>query len=106
MGAGGEIAGTPGVFWALLFLRGDRLPAGEQVKIALKVTGSGELTLSAVGPGGATVEPVSFDSHDGSTWTRPGDEWGSYWAFPTAGCWTLRAERTDGTRGAVTLRAG
>ncbi|WP_406040960.1 hypothetical protein OG799_33050 [Micromonospora sp. NBC_00898] len=106
MAAGGEVAGTPGVFWALLFLQGARLPAGGPVKIALRVTGSGELTLTAVGPGGVTVEPESFDSHDGSTWVRPGDEWGSYWVFPTAGCWTLRAERTDGTRGALTLRAG
>ncbi|WP_319463921.1 hypothetical protein [Micromonospora sp. RTP1Z1] len=106
MAAGGEVAGTPGVFWTLLFLHDGRLPAGEQVKIALKVTGSGELTLRAVGPGGVTVEPRSFDHHGGSTWARPGDEWGSYWVFPTPGCWTIQADRADGTRGAVTLRAG
>ncbi|WP_089012613.1 hypothetical protein [Micromonospora inositola] len=106
MGSGGEVAGTPGVFWGLLFLGGERLPAGEPVKIALRVTGSGELTLRAVGPDGATVDPQSIDSHDGSTWARPGDEWGSYWVFPTPGCWTIQAERTDGTRGALTLRAG
>ncbi|NYF55180.1 hypothetical protein [Micromonospora purpureochromogenes] len=102
-----EIGGTPGVLWALLFFpETDGLPAGRQTKIALKVTGTGELTLRATGPDGVTVRPEEFDQHDGSNWTRPGDEWGSYWVFPTPGCWTIRADRADGTRAALSLRAG
>ncbi|SCE88464.1 hypothetical protein GA0074696_1441 [Micromonospora purpureochromogenes] len=102
-----EIAGTPGVLWALLFFpETDGLPAGRQTKIALKVTGTGELTLRATGPDDVTVRPEEFDQHDGSNWTRPGDEWGTYWVFPTPGCWTIRADRADGTRAALSLRAG
>ncbi|SCF14162.1 hypothetical protein [Micromonospora mirobrigensis] len=104
--SGGELVGNPGVFWALLFPAEERLRPGRQLKIALKMTGSGALNLRAVGPGDATVEPEGFDPHGASTWARPGDEWGSYWVFPAPGCWTIHAERADGTRGAITLRAG
>ncbi|MFC0007004.1 hypothetical protein [Micromonospora siamensis] len=105
-GGGGELVGNPGVFWALLFHTEERLRPGQRLKIALKMTGSGALTARAVGPDGATVEPEGLDTHGDSDWRRPGDEWGSYWVFPTAGCWTVQAERADGTRGAFSLRAG
>ncbi|WP_446216850.1 hypothetical protein [Micromonospora sp. IBHARD004] len=102
-----EVEGTPGVFWALLFIAGGELRAGERTKVAFRMTGAGDLTLHAEGPEGATTEPMEVIGHSGgSTWQRPGDEWGSQWTFPTAGCWTIRADRTDGTRGAVTLHAG
>ncbi|SCL39954.1 hypothetical protein GA0070624_6747 [Micromonospora rhizosphaerae] len=102
-----EVGGTPGVFWALLFLEGGELRVGKPTKIAFRMTGAGDLTLRAEGPEGTTAEPIEVIGHTGgSTWQRPGDEWGSQWTFPTAGCWTIRADRTDGTRGAVTLRAG
>ncbi|MFF5070879.1 hypothetical protein ACFY2R_06630 [Micromonospora olivasterospora] len=102
-----EVAGTPGVFWALLFIDGAELRAGRLTKIAFRITGHGDLTLAAEGPDGARVEPADVTGHTGgSTWQRPGDEWGSQWTFPTAGCWTVRAERTDGTRAALSLRAG
>lgn len=102
-----EVEGTPGVFWALLFIEGGELRVAEPTKIAFRMTGTGDLTLHAEGPEGAAAEPLEVIGHTGgSTWQRPGDEWGSQWTFPTAGCWTIRADRTDGTRGAVTLRAG
>jgi hypothetical protein len=55
--------------------------------------GQGDLRLSAVAPGGETIAPAEVKAHDGSNWKRPGDEWGSLFAFPKAGCWQLHAER-------------
>jgi len=31
----------------------------------------------------------------GSTWQRPGDEWGSSFRFDAPGCWQIHATRSD-----------
>ncbi|MFD0817823.1 hypothetical protein ACFQ0D_05715, partial [Micromonospora zhanjiangensis] len=95
--------------WALLFLTPDHqggIPAGREVKIVLRMTGDGDLAVLATGPDGRQVRPQwGPDKHGGSTWTRPGDEWGTGWTFPLAGCWVIRAARADGGTAALTLRS-
>jgi hypothetical protein len=62
------------------------------------MTGSGDLAISATGPNGTVVEPIwGPERHGGSTWERPGDEWGTGWIFPSPGCWTVNAKRTGGS---------
>lgn len=92
---------SEGEIWALLF--GD-YPArqGREIKIAWRMRGEGPLVLSATGPTGRTVAPLSGpEPHLGSNWERPGDEWGSFWRFPQPGCWTVHLVRgtNHGTAG-------
>lgn len=102
----GEVEGiaTPATsLWALLFTSYP-LRAGADSKIAWRMTGSGELQVSAIGPDGQSVSPtLAPQAHGGSTWDRPGEEWGSFFTFPTPGCWTLLARRGDSV-GALSLR--
>ncbi|WP_203860263.1 hypothetical protein [Plantactinospora mayteni] len=102
------VANAGNSFWGLLFPRGGpSLTTGRDEKIVWRMTGSGTLSIRATGPGGVTIEPVWGPSgHSGSTWTRPGDEWGTGWNFPTAGCWTVRASRSGGATGSAVLRVG
>ena len=46
---------------------------------------------------------MSGPEHGGSTYRRPGDEWGSGYRFAKAGCYRLTARRTVG-RADVWLR--
>lgn len=96
---------TAGSVWALFFPAGGmrwKLGAaafdgavGKDFKIVFRLTGSGDARFSAHGPDGQTLAPVwGPEPHGGSTWTRPGDEWGLGFRFPTSGCWRLHAERT------------
>lgn len=95
--------GGPGTdLWALFFLTESPLRRGVETKIVWRMTGAGDLTMAATGPGGARTTPVwGPQAHGGSTWARPGDEWGTGWTFPAAGCWTITATRA--TTGAATL---
>jgi hypothetical protein len=68
---------------------------GRATKIVWRMGGEGDLRLSAIAPSGATVAPAEVRAHDASSWKRPGDEWGSLFAFSQAGCWRLHAERAD-----------
>lgn len=78
--------------WALFFAE---LKRGQEIKIVWRMTGAGDLSMQATGPGGATASPVwGPRSHGGSSWQRPGDEWGTGWVFPSAGCWIVRATRS------------
>ncbi|MGW0436069.1 hypothetical protein ACWDV4_26420 [Micromonospora sp. NPDC003197] len=103
---------APGVgngvtLWALFFPReGEReLRATKETKIVWRMTGTGDLRIRAVGPGDATVAPTwGPEGHTGSIWSRPGDEWGTGWVFPTAGCWTVQADRDNGATALLTLR--
>ena len=89
--------------WALIFntwnLRnGDPvvIPARQEAKIVWRITGDGELLIDAVGPNGTVVVPDwGPEAHGSSNWNRPGDEWGTGWTFPQAGCWTFRINRGD-----------
>jgi hypothetical protein len=73
------------------------LHAQEGVKIVWRMTGSGDFSLLALGPKGQRVPPTwGPEAHRGSNWTdHPGTEWGSGFILPEAGCWDIRATRTD-----------
>ena len=70
----------------------------EQVKIVWRITGSGDLQLSYTDPRGRP-HPLWFgpDAHGGSTYVRPGDEWGAGYVFTEPGCWRLHAQRGTAT---------
>ncbi|HKF38789.1 MAG TPA: hypothetical protein VKB35_17980 [Ktedonobacteraceae bacterium] len=64
------------------------------MKIVWRMTGSGSFTVVALGPQGMNVPPSQGPiAHLGSNWNRPGDEWGTVFYFPVAGCWDLHATR-------------
>ncbi|HEX6122358.1 MAG TPA: hypothetical protein VFY89_04325 [Ktedonobacterales bacterium] len=72
------------------------IPTKRDFKIVWKMTGSGDLTLRATGPGGAQLSPKEGPTlHGGSNWEKPGEEWGSIFTFPVAGCWDVHASRDD-----------
>jgi len=63
--------------WALMW-RPSPWRTGEQVKVVWKSTGTGDLRIFAVSPSGREVLPLTGPTpHFGSTWDRPGDEWGT-----------------------------
>ena len=99
--------GPAGVqLWGLLFSPYP-LPSADEVKIVWRMTGSGDLTLTASGPQDEQITPVwGPEAHASSTWDRPGSEWGSGFVFPSSGCWTIRARRGGDTATATLEVAG
>jgi hypothetical protein len=82
--------------WGLFFA--PKAVAGKEIKIVWRMTGAGDLAMTASGPDGATTKPTwGPEMHSGSDFHRPGDEWGTGWVFPSAGCWTVAAKRDSGT---------
>lgn len=73
--------------WALFFQR--PVEARTDVKVVWRVTGTGGFNVRAYHPSGATAEADRVQEHLGSTWQKPGDEWGSWFNFPVSGCWNL-----------------
>lgn len=97
-----EGIGERAALWALFF--SPTVQTGKEIKVVWRMTGGGDLTMSASGPGGQTLRPAwGPEAHDGSSWNKPGDEWGTGWVFPKAGCWTFRANRKTGS-GTLTIR--
>jgi hypothetical protein len=71
---------------------------GDEEKIVWRMTGTGPLTLEAIGAGGITRRPIwGPNLHEGSNWSRPGEEWGAGYVFTAPGCWDLRAARGSAT---------
>jgi len=89
-------------FWVLLFDSAP-LPTARDIKLVLRMTGTGSLLVAAVGPGGARIAPDwGPEVHGTSSWdTYPGYEWGIGFAFPRAGCWEVVA-----VRGSLPARVG
>lgn len=82
--------------WALLFPYHLPLRANEDVKIVWRITGNGEFSALARHADGTTLLPIwGPDSHLGSSWNRPGHEWGTGFRFPKAGCWRVIVQRGD-----------
>lgn len=84
---------SDGEMWALLFF--DQAQTNKDEKIVWRITGDG-MDFSAVAhdESGTVIEPVwGPEYHGGSTWHRPGQEWGTGFNFPTPGCWTIRVAR-------------
>jgi hypothetical protein len=99
--------GTGGTsLFALFFIAADApITKGQEVKIVWRMTGAGDLTIDAVGDRGATTKPTwGPEAHGGSSYQRPGDEWGTGWVFPSAGCWTVHATRAQSGAATLTLR--
>lgn len=95
--AGGEefrAPATRGEVWALPL---NHVPpiVGQSVKIVWRVTGSGPLRVVFRDPTGAR-HPLEFgpQRHGASTFRRPGQEWGTGFAFDAPGCWTIQVRRT------------
>jgi hypothetical protein len=86
--------------WGLIFSRKRYPPlrAGQELKIVWRVTGSGPLRLAVSDPGGAERALVwGPEPHGGSTYRRPGDEWGAGYRLDRPGCWRLRLARGAAT---------
>jgi hypothetical protein len=65
--------------------------SGTSVKIVWRMTGTGPLRLTAVSPVGHVLLPdFGPEIHAGSSWTCPGDEWGSAFTFHSPGCWDVQ----------------
>jgi hypothetical protein len=83
---------------ALFFQDVNGIRVDTEAKIVWRMTGSGTLGIEATGPGGQRIRPIwGPEVHDGSSWEQPGDEWGTGWKFPTAGCWKFTARRAVGS---------
>jgi hypothetical protein len=61
------------------------------------MTGEGPLNVRFTGPDGKrhalAFGPTAHGT--GSSYQRPGDEWGTGFRFTTSGCWHIRLTRTD-----------
>jgi hypothetical protein len=96
---GDEIEGASrnGSLWGLA-LGPAHLPlrAGDELKIVWRLTGTGPLSVVFSAPDGEGRSLVfGPDARLGSSWTRPGDEWGTGFKFDAAGCWHIHLARTD-----------
>ena len=94
---------TSGDLWALFFVGfiSERTAVlsssvlGQRTKIVWRMLGSGDAAFTAIAPNGARVAPATVQFHEASSWTRPGDEWGTEFVFSQPGCWQLHAQRSD-----------
>jgi predicted small lipoprotein YifL len=104
---GSEVQGTAtnAELWGLIMSTSGIPPlANTEVKIVWRMTGSGGFDIVASGPHGMKVPPSQGPTeHLGSNWNRPGDEWGTVFTFPVAGCWDLHAT-SDNAFGDVWLK--
>src|SRR5690606_33564839 len=95
-----EVRGTAegAELWALLFVRATPLKRGDEVKAVGRITGGGPLTVRASLPGGTKAKLIwGPEEHGGSSWRKPGQEWGTGFVFPKAGCWKIELTRTHGS---------
>jgi hypothetical protein len=84
-----------GSFWALFF-QGVPPPAGKDLKVVWKMTGSGPFTFRMADADGKTVAlDWGPDLHGGSNWDHPGGEVGTGFVLPHAGCWNIHVSRSD-----------
>lgn len=70
--------------------------ARQDVKIVWRMTGSGPLEVSITAPDGTRQRPEwGPEPHGGSSYDRPGDEWGVGYRFSVPGCWHLGLRRGE-----------
>ena len=89
---------TDATIYGLLFLtRPLPVRVGDELKIVWRMTGDGDLSVSYESPDG-TPATLTFgpEPHPGSTYNRPGDEWGTGFKFEKPGCWHIHLARTEG----------
>ena len=95
-----EVRGTAAgaELWGLLFVGPPPLSRDKEIKIVWRMTGEGPLRVRATLPDGRTARLAwGPEQHGGSTWRRPGQEWGTGFVFPKAGCWKVELTRTSGS---------
>ena len=82
---------SDGELWALLFF--DSAAANQDLKFVWRITTTGtgqDFHIEAKSENGKTTLPIwGPEFHGGSTWNRPGEEWGTGFNFPEPGCWTI-----------------
>jgi len=84
--------------WALVFRNPAPFEINEAIKIVWRMTGSGTFNIAARHSDGTMIDPIwGPEEHGGSTWDRPGDEWGTGFRFPKAGCWRITVTRGNAT---------
>ena len=84
--------------WALLFPYHLPVWSDEDLKVVWRMTGSGDFSLEAQHTDGTVIQPIwGPEEHSGSSWQRPGDEWGTGFHFPQAGCWRILVQRGKDT---------
>jgi hypothetical protein len=82
---------------ALLFPTEPELRAGRELKIAFRLTGGQDVTITADGPGEKVILPVwGPEWHGGSNFDYPGAEFGAGFVFTEAGCWRIRVVNESG----------
>ena len=99
-GLGPEIhaLSTDASVYGLLFPIHPTLRAGDQLKIVWRMTGSGNLVVTSTSPTNrAGVLTFGPELHDGSSYTRPGSEWGTGFLFDEPGCWRIHLQRDVGS---------
>jgi hypothetical protein len=65
---------------------------GKEVKIVFRMTRGVPKHFYAISPGHDHVAPVwGPERHIGSSWRRPGQEWGAGFVFDVPGCWQIHA---------------
>jgi hypothetical protein len=84
-----------GSIWALFF--GPVPPkAGQEVKVVWRMTGAGDFTFRVSDLEGNTIPLLGGPvAHGASTWVHPGNEVGTGFKFPHAGCWRIHVARAD-----------
>ncbi|TDC69478.1 hypothetical protein E1200_08420 [Actinomadura sp. GC306] len=91
----------------LMSATGHPVRADQELKIVWRVTGDGPLRAAATGPDGREREPAwGPEPHGGSSFQRPGSEWGVGYRIDEPGCWRLRLARGTGTADAWLRVAG
>ena len=78
----------------LIFATKTEMRVGDDIKLVIRMTGSGSLTITATAPDG-TSTTLDSTAHTGSTFDRPGDEWDTSITYAQAGCWQIHLARTD-----------
>ncbi len=97
-GSIGTVVGTTFTGAQLFALMHPLIQSGSEVKIVVRMTGTGPVEMVARFTDGTQVQPRLIEPHtQGSSFDAPGDEWGVFYTFPKAGCWQLHFSRRSGT---------
>lgn len=91
-----QATATSGTLWALLVVQDGNFHAGTKARIVWKMSdGRGDIKLMATHEDGTQVQPVwgPISRQARTDWNHPGQEWGTEYIFPKAGCWRILASR-------------
>ncbi len=91
-----EFSASEGTLWVLLFAPDGEFHANTKARILWKMTdGRGDIHLIALHEDGTQTVPTEGPVSRAwrSDWKHPGQEWGSEFDFPKAGCWRILVSR-------------